>query len=154
MITTLEMEIALADYFGIRQNLIVPNVSWGMGIHECDLFVLTQAGYGREVEIKISKSDLIKDKNKNHGHFSSKIKFLDFAIPDYLQEYIDEIPDRAGIIIVDSNKEWRRCKRIRKPVLNSRYKYTDGERLQLAKLGTMRIWGLKKTIASHKNEGF
>jgi len=43
---TIEMEIAFARYFGIRQNLIIPNVSWGMDTHECDLFVLTPARYG------------------------------------------------------------------------------------------------------------
>jgi len=92
-ITTPEMEIALAEYFGIRQNLIVPNVSWGMDSHECDLFILTPAGYGWEVEIKVSKADLFKDKHKRHRHNSSKIKFLYFAIPEYLERYIDEIPE-------------------------------------------------------------
>lgn len=145
---TIDMELALARYFGVRTNLIVPNVSWGMDTHECDLFILTPSGYGREVEIKISKSDLIRDKEKNHGHLSSKIKFLDFAIPDYLEEFIYEIPDRAGVILVDSKTKWRWCKRVRKPVRNSKYKYSDEERLQLARLGAMRIWGLKRKISN------
>ena len=149
------MEIALASYFGIRQNLIVPNVSWGMDSHECDLFVLTPSGCGWEIEIKISKSDLFADKNKRHGHHSSKIKFLYFAIPDYLKKYINEIPERAGIIVVSQTRhgrightyEYCDCTKIKSPNKNSNYKYTDLERMQLARLGALRIWGLKRKLA-------
>lgn len=152
---TIDMEITLANYFGIRQNLIVPNVSWGMDSHECDLFVLTPAGYGWEIEIKVSKADLLKDKNKRHGHYLSKIKFLYFAIPDYLESYVFEIPLRAGIIIIRPNKNydcgyW--CEKFRKPLANGRsYKYTDAERLQLARLGALRIWGLKKKLCKERS---
>ena len=145
-ITTLEMEVALARYFGVRQNLIIPNIGWGIGIHECDLFLLTPSGYGWEIEIKISKADLFKDKHKRHGHFSTKIKYLYFAIPDYLEKYISEIPERAGIIIVKS-KNWQ-CKKTREPQKNTNYKYTTEERFQIARLGALRIWGFKETIAS------
>lgn len=149
------MEIALAEYFGIRRNLIVPNVSWGMEIHECDLFVLTPAGYGWEIEIKISKADLMKDKEKRHNHNSYKIKFLYFAIPDYLEQYREEIPRQAGIIIIGKKRhgrigdiyEYYDCEKIRQPQRNSNYKYTDSERLQLARLGALRIWGLKKKLS-------
>lgn len=155
MMKTIDMEIALANYFGIRQNLIVPNVSWGMETHECDLFILTPAGYGSEIEIKVSKADLLKDKEKRHGHHSPKIKFLYFAIPDYLTRYVDDIPSRAGVIVVSQNRhgrigdtyEYCDCTKIRRPVVNSSYKYTDSERLQLARLGALRIWGLKKKLS-------
>jgi len=129
-IKTIDMEIALANYFGVRQNLIVPNVSWGMDSHECDLFVLSPAGYGWEVEIKVSKADLFKDKYKRHGHHSSKIKFLYFAIPDYLQKWIFEIPLCAGVIIVRPNDNYECgywCEKFRRPVVNTKYKYTDSE---------------------------
>ncbi len=147
---TMSMEIALASYFGIRQNLIVPNVSWGMDSHECDLFVLTPAGYGWEIEIKVSKSDLFKDKEKRHGHHSYKIKYLYFAIPDYLEEHINEIPERAGVLVVRPNKNYDAgywCYKVRRPQRNGNYKYTDSERMQLARLGALRIWGLKRKLA-------
>lgn len=52
--TTLEMEIALMEYFGVRQNLVVPNAWWGLqGLnHECDLVRLSKNGYATEIEIK------------------------------------------------------------------------------------------------------
>lgn len=43
-IDTLDMEVAVMEHFGVRQNLIVPNVWWGMGLnHECDMLVLTKS---------------------------------------------------------------------------------------------------------------
>ena len=147
---TIEMEITLAHYFNLRQNLIVPNVYWGMGFrHELDLLVLTQANYGYEIEIKISKKDLIQDTQKRHNHESNKIKYLYFAIPEKLESDIEHIPGRAGIIIVRDNfKPWQRgkCKLLRKPVKNSDYKFTEIERLKLYRLMALRIWGLKEKI--------
>ena len=77
MITVSEIELAVAHYFDPRRNIIVPNVWWGMGFnYECDLLVLTKAGYAYEVEIKTTKSDLKADLKKEHGHKSDKIRKL------------------------------------------------------------------------------
>ena len=148
-ITTTEMECQLARYLGYRRNLIVPNVEWGMGVHECDLFVVTAAGYVWEVEIKVSKYDLIKDKEKWHGHRSNKIRRLYFAIPSYLQEQVEHIPERAGIIVVAPKEEraWLRCKTIREATENrTAPKLTDDERYKVARLGALRIWRLKEKV--------
>ena len=93
---TIDIEIAIANHFDYRRNIIVSNVSWGMNIHECDLLVLTKSGYATEVEIKISKSDILRDKNKIHGHIHKKIKKLYFAVPENLRNCVDFIPERAG----------------------------------------------------------
>ena len=66
---SLEMEVALSKFFNPRQNIIVPNISWGMGgHHECDLMVLTQCNFAYEVEIKVSAADLKADAKKTHAH--------------------------------------------------------------------------------------
>ena len=145
---TLEMEIALMRYFNFMQKIIVPNVKFGMvlnskELHECDLLICTKSGYLTEVEIKISKQDLIKDKEKPHGHFHDAIKYLYFAIPKEMKCDIDHIPERAGILLVTQNG-W--CQRIREPVYNKSYKLSDKEQHKLACLGTMRIYTLKKRI--------
>jgi hypothetical protein len=151
-ITTPEMEIALASHFNYLQNLIVPNVGYGLWLHECDLLILTKARYIWEVEIKVSKADLIKDKEKEHGHYSGKIKYLYFAIPDYLLKYQEHIPERAGIITVERKSYWRdgstylRCERVRRPKANGKYKFTEEERYKVARLGAIRIWDLKRKI--------
>ena len=139
-----DIEIAVAEYLNVRTNLIVPNISWGMFLHECDLLVLTPAGFAWEVEIKISRADLIKDKEKRHGHHNNKIKSLYFAIPDYLEYCIEHIPERAGVISVNDKL---RCKTLRRPIsVKCPYRFTMQERYKVARLGSMRIWGLKRKI--------
>ena len=149
-ITTPEMEIALAQHFNFRQRLIVPNVSWGMyfpelrqALHECDLLICTSSGYLWECEIKISKADLIKDKEKWHRHFHPAIRRLYFAIPESLMGCIEYIPERAGIVVV---KTMGRCDEIRKPKQDKGIPLSDNQRLKMAMLGTMRIWSLKKNL--------
>lgn len=161
---TLEMEIALAEHFNARVNLIVTNIHWGMFIHEMDLLVLTKAGYASEVEIKVSRADLVKDKEKRHGHFDSqhRIKHLYFAIPEKLRPHIEHIPERAGIIIVSKSmgrfgrytkdgyetyeQQTYPCDVIRQPQVLSKYKFSEKERYNMARLGAMRIWTMKKKI--------
>ena len=146
---TIEIEIAVAQHFGYRTNLIVPNISWGLNIHECDLFILSQAGYATEVEIKVSKGDLLKDADKPHQHYSDMIKNLYFAIPEKLEEHISHIPERAGIIVLKRHRVYNNlmCEVMRKPKPNKNArKLTDKERYQVARLGALRIWGLKHKL--------
>ena len=154
-LTAKEMELAIADSMDLRRNLLVPNVSWGMFAHECDLVVLTKAGRIWEIEIKVTVSDLKKDKLKYHGHHDAKISRLYFAIPDYLEKYIEHIPERAGIFIVGSGggteKDTRRgfCKELRAAKENGNHCLDKYDQYQIARLGALRIWGLKKKIQEH-----
>ena len=143
-LTTSHVEIYLMYYFNIRRNLIVPNVSWGLFNHECDLLVLRKSNWATEIEIKISKQDLLADKKKKHKHYSNKIRYLYFAVPDYLVEFaLNYIPDRAGLFSVSS----RSVKEVKKPVINKNaVRFSIKDRLQLSRLGTMRIYGLKRKL--------
>jgi len=142
--TAKEIEIRIAQWFGYRTNLIVPNVSWGMGLHECDILILTKAGYALEVEIKVSKGDIIKDAEKWHQHKSDKIKRLYFAIPKKLEKHIALIPEQAGVITVDEGG-W--CKLVRNAEANrGARKWGDEDRFNIARLGAIRIWDLKEKL--------
>lgn len=150
------MEIELSKFLNYRTNLIVPNVSWGMFSHECDLVRLTPAGYCSEIEIKISLSDLKKDKEKRHQHMdggaygygANKIKYLYFAIPEYLEKHIEHIPERSGILIVFEDRGGViRTKETRAPQKQSDYKFSEKERIKLLSLMAMRIWRLKQKLA-------
>ena len=160
---TIEIEYACARYFGWREHIIVPNISWGMGLHECDLLVMTKSGCAYEVEIKVSLSDLKKDLKKSHGHglkwpqyyadkfpdvqmneiFQDKIKYLYFAIPEALEKHVGFIPEKAGILLVG---EGLFVRLLRKPQDKSKYRFTDVEIHNIARLGTMRIWTLKNQL--------
>lgn len=144
---TTQIEIAVAEFFKPRVNTIVPNISWGLGIHECDLLIVTKAGHAIEVEIKISKADMIADKSKRHGHNSEKIRQLYFAIPEALKSHIAHIPERAGIMLVIEYPHECKARIFRKSKLNMQArKLTPEEILHVARLGTMRIFTLKKKI--------
>ena len=94
-LTTQRMEVILAQHFGIRETIVVPNVSWGLINHEADLLVLKPSGWAEEVEIKISRSDLRRDlkKNRGRGHMSSDLIWkLWFAVP---AEMATAAPDEA-----------------------------------------------------------
>lgn len=110
-IKTSEIELAIAKFFGIRQNIIVPNLSWGLGFkHELDLAVITKSCYLHEYEIKTSAGDLKKDLEKPHLHRDklNRIRTLNFVIPDYLYKYKDYIPEHAGIYCCEKlEKKWR-----------------------------------------------
>lgn len=151
-ITTPEMEIALANHFNYRQNIIVPNVSWGMGLrHECDLLVLSQSNYATEIEIKISKSDLLKDalKGHKHAHFGI-IKRLFFAVPEHLKEIaLKSIDPGAGLIVVDVIDEYGKIKRtvVRPAKINTTVKPLSQDQVSnLLRLSNMRIWSLKEKL--------
>lgn len=150
-IKTSEMEIALACYFGGKRgkrgkmNVIVPNVSYGMFDYELDLFMISHSGYGIEIEIKVDKYDLINDKKKKHEHRNFKIKYLYFAIPEYLLKYQEHIPEDAGIISVRKFKGVS-CNIIRKPKIRNRYEFSDLEKFKAIRLAALRIWKLKRKV--------
>jgi hypothetical protein len=64
---TIEIEEALYRLFGVRRHIIVPNIYWGLGFgHELDMLVCNmKTKYCTEIEIKISKSDILADKKKS-----------------------------------------------------------------------------------------
>ena len=148
-ITTPEMECALANWFGYRQNLIVPNVHWGMNMHECDLLVVSKAGYCTEVEIKVTRADLRRDAKKAHGHQSNRIMYLYFAIPSYLEAATEFVPERAGIILVSPATAHAHvtCRILRAPICRKHtLRMSDRDRYKVARLGALRIWDLKQKL--------
>lgn len=154
--TCLEIECLLARRFDVRTDIIVPNVSHGAAVHECDVLVVNKSGYATEFEIKVSKSDLKKDAKKAHKHLSNRIKYLYFAIPEKLEGCIDMIPQHAGIIIIRYTKNltfdgfWMEQFRAAEPTWAQ--KWTDSEMNNLNRLGTMRIFGLKNKIVELQKE--
>ena len=156
-ISTIEIECEIAKYFGIRTNIIVPNISWGLaGMHECDMFIIKKTGFAVEVEIKISKSDLLADFKKGHNHIDRKNRIVEFyyAMPYDLYEKVkDLIPEGAGIITCEWNynaylkKHNMFTHTQRKAIrIKGARALTQEEQFKVAKLGTMRIWSLKQKI--------
>lgn len=151
----IDVEIAVARYLNPRANLIIPNASWGMGFnYELDLLVITKAGYGWEIEIKVNKYDLINDtkKWKWKNYENNRIKRLYFAIPQSLEPYIEHIPEKAGVLIV--SEKGRVSKRREAINYKTDRKFSEAERIHGMHLCCMRLWDLKETINRNKKERF
>jgi hypothetical protein len=151
-VTTQEMEVAIAKYFGYRTHIVVPNISWGFFNHECDLFFVRKSGYGFEVEIKRSKSDMLADFKKKHGHKDRKNRIVQlyYAFPEELLPKVkDLVPEECGIITVAysdwNNRAYASMHRDAKRKKGAK-RLTEKEQLQIARLGTLRIWTLKEKL--------
>ena len=153
-INTAMMEVAIARYFGTRKHIIVPNVSWGFFIHECDLLLIRKTGYAIEVEIKRTIADLRRDFKKKHQHNDNRIRELFYALPDYLLEKgMSLIPPHAGIISVYSGHGGIRAGIIRMAPTNDKArKLTEKEMLMIARLGVLRVWNLKEKLLKLNKE--
>ena len=146
--TAVEVEAAVARSFGIRHNLIVPNVSWGLfeDNHEADLVVLHESGYADEIEIKVSAADIKKDLAKrSHAHKERgcrHIRRLFFAVPSWLADD-PNIPANAGVLSVEAGH--RRVVTVRAAAINrNAVRFDDEMRYRLARLGCLRIWTFKE----------
>ena len=81
----------LANYWGIRNNIIVPNVSWGMLDYEADLLIMNKTGYVTEIEIKRSWSDFLADFKKDEVAHKSEIINNVLTFSQTLYENVPEL---------------------------------------------------------------
>lgn len=159
-ITTLDMEIALMNYFGVMRNVIVPTITnlSGLTDFEIDLLVLNNNSFATAVEIKISKSDLKADKKKAHikafdsddyKFYFRNFKHFYYAVPYFLKDVaLEQIPKEAGLLLVRRfpNEDRLYVYVKRKPKLLNNVKWSDESRYKLARLGAIRILKLKRKL--------
>jgi hypothetical protein len=148
---TIDIELAIMKTYDFKRNLIVPGITAMMGLmdFEVDMFLLTKSNMGWGFEIKTTMGDLMKDLNKPHFgkiEYYRKFKFFYYVVPQGLESKAEKvIPDFCGLSVIKDGIIW--------PVVPSRllgnYKWTDQERYNIARLGAMRIYNLKRKIAAH-----
>lgn len=150
-----EVEYAVAEYFGYRENLVIPNVSWGLPSlgHEADLLVIRPSNYCVEVEIKVDASDIKADLLKTHHHESKIVKQLWFAVPDKLKDHAS-IPEHAGVLSITEykhNASKLRCTVHRTAKINTEVRPLTNKEVQcVLRLGCLRIWSLKQRLHKRK----
>ena len=123
------------------------------------MFLIRKSGYGFEVEIKRSKSDMMADFKKKHGHKDRKNRIVQlyYAFPEQLLPKVkDLVPEECGIIVVGHN-EWNKNKPYASVHREAKRRkgakaLTQKEQLQIARLGTMRIWTLKDKLNELKKK--
>lgn len=141
--TTDMLELGVFKLFenGNYQALI-PRVQRKFKIHECDIIVVTNDDYLYEIELKVSVSDCKRDREKEHEHkdIYNRLKYQYFAVPlSILDECIDFIPERFGIIAIEDNT--LEGKFIRKAEMNKKHRrISKGELINLLTTGCKRYF--------------
>lgn len=147
IITYIDIELALVRFFNMHKNLIVPNYYISPS-HECDLIVVTGAGYATEIEIKMSVADMRADLRKKHKHINDKLKLLYYAFSDEIYDKCkDMLPPDAGVLVISPHPEnhfW--VEKIKTPKEKKCRKLTDKEMLHIARTATLKLWNAKDTI--------
>ena len=152
MVTTKEMEIYVAKFFGLQQTrtgrikisnnaLFIPNVYWDLS-HEADVLIMSHSGYLTEVEIKISKSDMLQEFKKRKYIIEKqyrKIKYYYVAFPDFLLPTANRMfPKNVGFLVYDN--EDKKLYKIRNSSIMNNYKLSINEKYDLARLLQYRVW--------------
>lgn len=157
--TTKELEYAINKHYFNSAKIITTKLTRNSGVvsHECDVVVVTNSYYLIEFELKISKSDLKKDFQKKHSHECDNIKKTFYVIPEKLEDCIELIPERFGIIIV--NKKIQIDKSGKIPLEKTHYplriireaqtnkkakKITNDNFIKICTLASMRYWTTKE----------
>lgn len=86
----IQLAIRNSAYCDIRNDLIVPNVSWGLLPYEADLFVVKKSDLCIEFEIKRSFEDFKKDFEKNHKHDAQLVAYFYYVIPEKLIDKVKQ----------------------------------------------------------------
>ena len=150
-----------------RQFCCVPNLSQSLLSWEADLLVCTKAGFGIEVEVKVSASDWAADKLKekwkpnNYGNPRwgwGLIKNFYYAAPQKLAERWQEfdILKFAGVLGVDDSSPlghvYVNTLRVAKNIEGHR-RLSDKEMLTLARVTAVRIWDLRAALQRSRKNG-
>lgn len=147
-------ELIIFKEGGVRKNLCVPNVSWGLNIdYEADLLIITKSGYCTEYEIKRSYSDFLADMKKNEcAHKAPWVYKFFYVIPlgikDKALKYFEYKGIEApAIICYSEDKKLSYCGGI---------SYAKGGRkmfleeiLKVARLGTLRYWNFRNRVGNN-----
>jgi hypothetical protein len=150
MITERNAQIAIANYFEYRRNIVIP--SFYFHGYECDVFIMTKSGYITEVEIKLNINDLKIDKNKSKWNCESRrhIKKFYYAVPRQIIEDAKSIIDeKYGILSLQYNEPKQRCFAYlhkEASILNkSKPEIIDSVKLKMLLSSYHRFWALHTT---------
>lgn len=148
-LTVKDIQARLAEHWGIRNHIIVPNVSWGLLDYEADLLIMNKTGYVTEIEIKRSWSDFLADfKKDENAHKSELIYQFWYCVPDELykdcieklKEVYPDSLDRPNVISYSESGILNFHGKSASYCRGSHRKLFLEEQLKLARLGTMRYW--------------
>lgn len=83
-----ELIINDSNFFSIRTDIAIPNLSWALLPYEADLIILNKTGYITEFEIKRSFEDLKNDFKKRFFHSSELISRFYYVLPKTIKDKV------------------------------------------------------------------
>ena len=84
-------EMIVYKEVALRNEIAIPNLSWGMLPYEADLAVINKTGYMREYEIKRSFQDLKADFKKKCYHDAEQVYEFFYVLPVSIKEKAIEL---------------------------------------------------------------
>lgn len=156
-LTVDEIQIALRNsgIWNKRQDIFIPNLSWGMLNYEADLVIITKSGYLTEVEIKRSWADFKADFKKGHEHDDPRVYHFYYCVPESICERVAEFlqekygAGRPSVLCVSEEGNIRHY--------DGGISHRGGrklfleEQLTAARLGCMRVWNLKEKLIKQQS---
>lgn len=156
--TLTEIEVALAkhDRFHYLRNIVVYNIiGWSEKLplwHECDMLVLSKAGYLTEIEIKRSWRDFLADFKKTHSHKDlggGMVKCFFYCVPECIKDKCEQKIAELGVecsgvitytedLYIKVPSSFKLMKKYRK--------LTPEEQFTVARLGAVRVISLKNKL--------
>ena len=137
-------------------EFITPNV--GLWVGESDLVSCTQSMYGYEYEIKVTRSDFLRDKKKRRHKVYSTLtaesqqrgpsRFYYATPPGLIDE--SDLPQYAGLLYVDSMEKYgntyAKVEKVREAPRRHMNKIKDDRLRYLGRGLTLRYWKLRRQI--------
>lgn len=139
------LQRSVAAYFNYRNNMIIPNIYYPNMYHECDVLVVSKAGYMTEVEIKITLEDFKRDIKKKYK--SDGLKYFYYAVPSTLVEQVTPLlPTHAGLLSVRPGyfDPYFTEVVIKSPANKECIVLTDEQRINLGRLCAIKLWNIKE----------
>lgn len=137
---------ALAGYFDYARNHVFPRVHFYQW--ESDMLVVTASRRVWEIEVKISRSDWLVDRNKSkfkHPFFGRIGRFW-YAVPEeVLEKGIPDFVDaRTGILALKLHNGTIMVRLVRKAGTRSKHQMTDKGMTRLYRSTYFRFWSMGK----------
>lgn len=159
----IDIEVAIFNMYDVRKHIIVPNVSDQMNLvpFETDMLVLSESNYATGFEIKVSKSDLLADLKKKQYtkfkdkeqelYYANKFKYFYYAVPNNLKETaLAMIPEFVGLYVYNNDHDISMLEKIKEAKKLKTQSWPEKNRVELMRLGCMRIHSLKEGLSYRK----
>jgi hypothetical protein len=148
-LTVEQIQVALynSTLFNKRQDIMIPNLSYGLLDYEADFVSISKSGYLTEVEIKRSFEDFKADFKKKHNHNDFHVYYFYYCIPESIfnkvNKYLQENQSTKAILTYDENGFIFNKHIGFSRNYNGRKLFIE-EQLKVARLGCLRMWNLKE----------